>query len=209
MKLLCDEGCEMIFLKEKHSMSSLSHDIGVGFVVAALLARHERDALDRYATEFRSLRSELAEAAELASVFKKTNTPPSVLVDVGCGNGLLSLAVSALLDCRLIWVDRDASCRASRFCKLLQIEFRASFDQLILERQALVLAVNVCSQSLLDVISWYKRSENPAHMLCVPCCGFAGLEYEGWLVQVENALGKCTRQQLSNNLKRVALVTIT
>lgn len=203
----------MLFLKERHSLSSLCSDAAVGAVAISLKERFcsNLSVLEEYLTEARNLRQDLAEATELSQLVRSQKRErPSTIVDVGCGHGLLSLALTADLGVQsLVWVDRDTSCRAARFASRLQLSFYKTLEETKMRENCLVLAVNVCSQSLLDVIAWYLESSSSGWMVCVPCCGFPEMEYEDWLNRVEAAFGSSSgcvvRTQLRHNLGRTAL----
>ncbi len=197
----------MLFLRDKRSLTSLSSDP----IASSLINRFSSSVLHDYVSECRSLKTELAESAELAAIVKQEAIVPDCIVDVGCGHGLLSLGVASKLEVpRVCWVDRDESCRAARFANALDVKFCSCVEQVVLSDKAtLILVVNLCSQSLLDVIEWYKRDAmHGSWMLCVPCCGPEGIDYPAWLNHVECELGiaQCLRIQLENNLKRVAIV---
>jgi SAM-dependent methyltransferase len=198
----------MMFLKQdKLSLAQLCSDSVIGPVASGLLSANKE--LDCYLKECRNLRQDLMEAKELIDVLSLSVRVHRV-IDIGCGHGLVSLVVSTVLGAEtLTWVDRDVSCRAARFAKVLQAEFVESTENVAFvekDRFCLVMAVNLCGPSLLSAIDWYRAcGPGNATMLCVPCCGVG--EYEDWLNVVEDRFGsKCERYQLQTNLKRVAIV---
>ena len=173
------------------------------------LIRRATSAQTVYLEECANVRRELAEALELSSLLLEVSTEDLVrAVDVGCGHGLTSffLAASRTHLCP-VWVDRAPGCRAARFADQLGIEWVPDVGAVRRDKAAcLVLAVNVCGESLLEVIRWYNEFEEARVLLCVPCCGIG--EYAEWVARVEAALGSVhvRRFQLKHNLKRTALL---
>ncbi len=177
--------------------------------MVAYVRRRNSPSLEQYLNECRNIRSEVAEAAELTSLLSGVGEDVKRVVDVGCGHGLTSFLLSVLREPVLapVWIDADTSCRAARFAASLSVPFRKGLADV--EQQggpALVIAVNVCGQSLLDTVAWYRGFLQARALLCVPCCGIG--TYEEWLETVQQAIGasEVRRVALIHNLKRTALL---
>ncbi len=176
--------------------------------VLDVLRRRASSEQTVYLEECADSRRELAEALELDGVLGASGDGLTRVVDVGCGHGLTSFLLAALRPAlRPVWVDSAPSCRAARFAGRLGIECASSTAGVRSgEGRSLVLAVNVCGESLLEVVRWYTDCGEARALLCVPCCGIG--EYGEWVNRVEDLMGanRVARCQLKHNLRRTALL---
>jgi hypothetical protein len=163
-----------------------------------------------YLDECANMRRELAEALELDGLLGAHTQGLMRVVDVGCGHGLASFLLAAMRPTlRPVWVDSAPSCRAVRFAKRLDVECASSVADVRSEGgPCLVLAINVCGESLLEAIRWYRECGEARALLCVPCCGVG--EYDDWMNRVAQTIDseeeRVARFQLKHNLRRTALL---
>ena len=160
-----------------------------------------------YLDEARNFRKELLEAEELAPF-----CAGECIVDVGCSHGMASYLIAALRPpgaTQIVWIDKDSTCRASRYADQLGVPFHLKVSKETVPEKATLLIVNVCGTALLELIeSCRELHANP--MFCVvPCCGPNGEEgYESWVNTVQEAIGAPTElHKLKYNFGRTAIVS--